>query len=127
MAALNEIASTVALNAIDIPALASIVDEPNIGTSPLGRTDGHRDVRSAANYDSPGSARFHRTRALRRRTAFRHVVSSDAVRGGDTLAAPRCRAGGTGRIVSPLSDHERETLKALLARVIEANSSRTKD
>ena len=100
MAALNEIASTVALNAIDIQRLRLDCRRAEHRTSPLGRTDGHRDVRSAANYNSPGSARFHRTRALRRRTAFRHVVSSDAVRGGDTLAAPRCRAGGTRQIVS---------------------------
>ncbi len=127
MAALNEIASTVALNAIDIPALASIVDEPNIGPRRLAERMGigtSEARRITICLEARGFIERARSEeGLPSGTSFRPTPFGEETR----LRLRVAVLAAQDRLLAPLSDHERETLKALLARVIEANSSRTKD
>ena len=127
MAALNEIASTVALNAIDIPALASIIDEPNIGPRRLAERMGIGKSEARRIADSSGGRGFieraHSEEGLPSGISF-----CPTALGAETRLRLRAEVfAAQDRLLAPLSDNERETLKDLLGRVIEANSSRTTD
>ena len=126
MAALDEIASSVALNGIDIPALASIIDEPNIGPRRLAERMGIEKPearRIADRLEGRGFIERTHNEEFPSRISF-----CPTALGAETRLRLRAEVfAAQDRLLAPLSDSERETLKDLLGRVIEANSSRATD
>ncbi len=126
MGALSEIARSAGLKGIDIPALASISDEPGIGVRQLAERLGIE--RTAAERSSS---------RLERRGLILRIAKADSARFASLSPTPagtearvRLRSAvisAQDRLMAPLSELERGTLKDLLARVIEADRSRADD
>jgi DNA-binding MarR family transcriptional regulator len=123
MAAMNEIAETVGLKGIDIPVLAGIVDEPDRGPHKLDEWVGidRATVRQS-------------TARLERKGLITGTVVAGKSGSRQLNATPeglelrlRLRSEVVvvqDRLMAPLSDHEREMLKDLIRRVVEADVDR---
>ena len=123
MQALSDIGKSAGLSGIDIPALASIIDEPGLTTPRLAERLGLKPS------SSERCAGRLEQRGLISRTQIgegRRSTLSATLEGVDTRL--RLRAAvivAQDRILAPLSEQERTVLKGLLSRVIEANVHRT--
>jgi adenylate cyclase len=126
MAVMTEIAKPAGLKGIDIPALAAIMDEPGMGMRQLAEQVGiERAVaeRSSARLEQRGLI----TR-LQSAGGPRTWVLSPTPKGIEVRSRLRSEViVAQDRLMAPLSDQERETLKVLMRRVIEADSSRAHD
>ena len=123
MAAMDEIAETAGLKGIDIPVLAGIVDEPDRGPHQLAEWVGidRATVRQS-------------TARLERKGLITFSAVADTSRSRRLKATPaglelrlRLRSAvvvAQDRLMAPLSDHEREMLKELIRRVVEADLGR---
>ena len=123
MAAMTEVAKTADLKGIDIPVLAAIMDAPGIGLRQLAERVGiERAVaeRSAARLEQRGLI----TRALDPGRPHSWLLSPTPEGIEVRLRLRSAVIVAQDRLMAPLSDQERETLKDLLRRVIEANASR---
>jgi adenylate cyclase len=124
MAVMTEVAKTADLKGIDIPVLAAIMDEPNIRLGQLADRVGIERAtaeRSAARLGTKGLITRTIGAGERRSCQFSPTPEGVDVRS-------RLRSAvivEQDRLMAPLSDQERETLKDLLRRVIEARASRT--
>jgi adenylate cyclase len=123
MAVMTEIAKTADLKGIDIPVLAAIMDEPGVRLRHLVERVG---IERAAGERSV--ARLEQRRLITRTLGLGKPHSwllSPTPEG--TEMRLRLRAAvivAQDRLMAPLSDQERETLKNLLERVVEADASR---
>lgn len=126
MAAMAEVAKPVGLKGIDIPVLAGIMDEPRINLRQLSRRIGVEQ----------SSAKRSVTRLEQKGLIMRIVASENS---HSRLFGPTPEGIGVrlrlrsavmvaqDRLMAPLSDQERETLKDLIRRVIEADDCRAPD
>jgi adenylate cyclase len=120
---MTEVAKAADLRGIDIPVLAAIMDGPGIGLRPLAERVGiERTVaeRSAARLEQRGLI----TRALDPGRLHSWLLSPTSEGIAVRLRLRSAVMVAQDRLMAPLSDHERETLKDLLRRVTEANASR---
>jgi class 3 adenylate cyclase/DNA-binding MarR family transcriptional regulator len=121
MAALAEVASSAEIEAIDVPALASINDEPNITSRQLAARIGIEQA--AADRISARLERRGLIKRIRSANPSRSRLLSPTPEGVKVRLNLRSAVlVAQDRLMAPLSDQERETLKDLLARVLEANS-----
>jgi DNA-binding MarR family transcriptional regulator len=123
MHALSEIGKTSGIAGIDIPALASIIDEPGLSTYRLAERLGLKPA---------GGERC--ASRLERRGLIVRTQGADGRRSAVTATLEgvetrlRLRAAvivAQDRIMAPLSEQERGVLKGLLSRVIEADVRRS--
>ena len=125
LAALTEAAKTAGLKGIDIPILAAIMDEPGVGTRRLAMRVGIEQAtaeRSATRLRHNGLI----TRTLSAGKPVSWVFSPTPEGIGVRLRLRSALIVAQDRLMAPLSDQERETLKDLIRRVIEANESRAR-
>jgi adenylate cyclase len=124
MAAMAEVAKTADLKGIDIPVLAAIMDAPGIRLRQLAERVGIEWAvakRSVARLEQRGFI----TRAPDPGRPHQRLLSPTPEGIEVRLRLRSAVIVAQDRLMAPLSDHERETLKDLLRRVIEANASRT--
>ncbi len=123
MQALSEIGETAGLTGIDVPALASIIDEPGLNPHRLAERLG---IKPAAGQRC--ATRLAQRGLIRRsRSSDRRLWALNATPAGVETRL-RLRAAvrtAQDRILAPLSESERSLLKGLLVRVIEASAGRT--
>ena len=121
MRALAEIAETANLKAVDVPALASIADEPGLDIGQLAERLGIERVaaeRSSRRLEARGLIRRLWKRA---RSGARSLVPTPE--GIETRLRLRSAVIlAQDRVMAQLSDHEREILKEMLARVVETDA-----
>jgi adenylate cyclase len=123
MAAMTDIAKTADLKGIDIPVLAAIMDEPCIGLRHLAERVGIERAaagHSVARLEQRGLI----TRTLGPGRPHSWLLSPTPDGTEMRLSLRTAVIVAQDRLMAPLSDQERETLKDLLERVVEANASR---
>jgi DNA-binding MarR family transcriptional regulator len=123
MAAMTEVAKTADLKGIDIPVLAAIMDEPGVRLRQLAERVGIERAaaeRSVARLEQRGL--IMRTLGPSKSHLWLLRPTPEGIEMRLKLRAAVIVA--QDRLMAPLSDQERETLKNLLERVVEANASR---
>jgi adenylate cyclase len=123
MAMMTEVAQSAGLEAIDIPVLAAIMDEPGVGLRQLaGRVGLGQAVaaRSAARLEEKELVTRTSDAGKPRSWVFGMTPEGIGVR----LRLRTALIVAQDRLMAPLSDRERETLKDLIRRVIEADDTR---
>jgi DNA-binding MarR family transcriptional regulator len=123
LAAMTEVAKAVGLKGIDIPVLAAIMDEPGVGTRRLAmrvEVEQATAERSAARLQHNGL--ITRTLSAGKPVSWLFSPTPEGIEVRMRLRSALIVA--QDRLMAPLSDQERETLKDLIRRVIEANESR---
>jgi adenylate cyclase len=123
MAVMTEVAKTADLKGIDIPVLAAIMDAPGIRLRQLAERVGIEWAvakRSVARLEQRGFI----TRAPDTGRSHQRLLSPTSEGTEVRLRLRSAVIVAQDRLMAPLSDQERETLKDLLRRVIEANVSR---
>jgi adenylate cyclase len=123
MAMMTEVAEPAGLKGIDIPVLAAIMDEPGIGLRQVAGRVGIEQAtaeRSAARLEQKGLITRTLNAARPRSWLFGPTPEGIGVR----LRLRLALIVAQDRLMAPLSDQERETLKDLIRRVIEADDSR---
>jgi adenylate cyclase len=123
MAMMTEVAQPAGLKGIDIPVLAAIMDEPALGLRQVAERVGIRQVtaeRSAVRLGQKGL--ITRTLDAGKPRSRRFSVTPEGI--GVRLRLRSALIIAQDRLMAPLSDQEREMLKDLIRRVIEADDNR---
>jgi class 3 adenylate cyclase/DNA-binding MarR family transcriptional regulator len=120
---LSEIGATAGLTGIDIPALASIIDEPGLSPHRLAERLGIKPAageRCASRLEQRGLI------ARSRSSDGRLWALSPTPKGNETRLVLRAAVrAAQDRLLAPLSEDDRRVLKEFLVRVIEANTRRS--
>jgi adenylate cyclase len=123
MAAMDGIAETADLKGIDIPVLAGIMDEPDLGPHQIAERVGIDQTtvkRSVARLERKGlitdTPAASKPRSRRLNPTPEGMELRLRLRSAVTVAQDR--------LMAPLSDHEREMLKDLIRRVVETSLGR---
>jgi len=124
MAAMTEVASTADLRGIDIPVLAAIMEEPGIESRDLAVRIGiERGAAERSLIRLGGRGLITRTASPRRSRAWQLSPTPEGIE--VRLKLRDAVIVAQDRLMAPISEHEREILKDLLKRIIEAQLSRS--